>query len=108
MVGVHQNLNFSMERKFGLSVLECDMFQCSSSTAAISLAVAFFMTIIPAHSGTTVLTDLINLEEEHLWTQQTFQPSEKDSVNDLVRISTTFTVVVSKSVFAHRMLFHSF
>lgn len=108
MVGVHQNLNFSMERKFGLSVLECDMCQCSSSTAAISLAVAFFMTIIPAHSGTTVLTDLINLQEEHLWTQQTFQPSEKDSVNDLVRISTTFTVVVSKSVFAHRMLFHSF
>lgn len=42
MVGVHQNLNFSMERKFGLSVLECDMCQCSSSTAAISLAVAIF------------------------------------------------------------------
>lgn len=61
MVGVHQNLNFSMERKFGLSVLECDMCQCSSSTAAISLAVAFFMTIIPTHSGTTVLTDLNQL-----------------------------------------------
>lgn len=106
MVGVHKNPNFSMERKFGLSVLERDM--CSSSTAAISLAVAFFMTIIPAHSGTTVLTDLINLEEEHLWTQQTFPSTEKDSVNDLVRISSTFTVVVSKSVFAHRMLFHSF